>query len=155
MFNFPPENASQFMKQYDTINRASYCTKAMFDVEDFLKSIIKQLNIHPKSRYWDLTMQLKERLHLSDYQQKILNLPAITRNSLHSNGYHTKDYFEVNIGRKKYKFEKGEKVRCTDWANLYIMFDELLDIMEIVIESPEVKELSDIPHTSETYYDIP
>jgi len=54
------------VKQYDTVNRAGYITKAIFDVEDFLKSIIKQLNINPKSSFWDLTMQLKEKLHLSD-----------------------------------------------------------------------------------------
>jgi hypothetical protein len=33
------EDRLQFLLQCDTVNRASYCTKAMFDIEYFLASI--------------------------------------------------------------------------------------------------------------------
>ena len=147
------ENASQFVSQYDTINRANYCTRAMFDVEFFLKSIVKELKRNPDVGYRALTKKLKDELKLSDYQCDILNLPAVTRNTLHNNGYHREKDWEVVIGRRKYKFEKDKKVRFAGWDNLYIMFDELLDVLEVIVESQKLKSLANIPHTSMTYQD--
>ncbi len=100
-----------------------------------------------------MTKKLKDELNLSDYQCDILNLPAVTRNSLHNNGYHTEKDFEVRIGRRTYKFEKDTQVRFAGWDNLFIMFDELLDVLEVIIESAKVKHIAKIPHTSMTYHD--
>ena len=145
------QNIKPFMLRYDTINRASYCTKAIFDVEHFLKSIVKQLNMNPADGYWKLTKQLKNKLNLSGDQCNILNLPAFTRNSLHNNGYHTKDDFKVVIGIKTYKFEKGKKITFSGWGDLYIMFDELLYVIEHILQSADVRKEMKIPHTSETF----
>src|SRR5436190_10987141 len=38
-----PKDRLQFLLQYDTVNRASYCTKSMFEVEYFLASIIDSM----------------------------------------------------------------------------------------------------------------
>jgi hypothetical protein len=147
-----PQDTMQFMSQYDTINRASYCTKAMFDVEHFLNSIAKLLGI--KSRgYRDMTGKLRKPLSLTNYQLDILNFPSRIRNTLHNNGYHTEDDFKMKIRGREYKFENGKQIRFSGWDNLYIIFDELLDVIEIIIESPQVKQLPKIPHTSMTYHD--
>jgi hypothetical protein len=102
-----------------------------------------------------LTKIVKEELNLSDDQQKILNLPAMITNSLHDNGYHKEKDCKVVVGIRTYRFEKGKKVRFAGWDNLYIMFDELLDVLEVIIESVRVKQLPKIPHTSETYQHAP
>jgi hypothetical protein len=150
---FTPQNTIQFMAQYDTINRASYCTKAMFDIENFLNSLAERLGKKTDGGYRKVTRTIKDSLKLTDEQFKILNLPAVVRNSLHNNGYHTEKDFEVVIRGKSYKFEKGKQIMFSGWDNLYVMFDELLDVIVSIIESAEVKQLTKIPHTSMTYHD--
>jgi hypothetical protein len=143
----------QFMVQYETITRASYCTKAMFEVEYFLNSLAEGLGIKTVGGYWNVTERMKKSLKLTDQQFKILNVPAAVRNSLHNNGYHMQKDFEVVIRGKSYKFEKGKQIMFSGWDNLYVMFDELLDVIVSIIESAEVKQLTKIPHTSMTYHD--
>jgi hypothetical protein len=147
-----PQNTIQFMSQYDTINRASYCTKAMFDVEHFLKSVAKPLRKDAK-RYRDMTKNLKNSLKLTDYHLNVLNLPARVRNSLHNNGYHKENNFQMKIRGHEYKFVKDEKIACSGWDKLYIMFDELLNVIEVIIESERVRQEPMIPHNSMTYHD--
>ena len=143
----------QFISQYDTINRTSYCTKAMFDVEHFLKVVSKLLGMNTEVGYREMTRKLKNSLNLTDDQFDILNVVARVRNSLHNNGYHTEEDFEIVIRGKSYKFEKDKQVKFLGWDNLYIMFDELLDVIDFILESPQVKQLTQIPHTSMTYHD--
>jgi hypothetical protein len=147
-----PQDAIQFMSQYDTINRASYCTKAMFDVEHFLNSVAKLLGIKARG-YRDMTDKLINSLNLTNYQLDVLNFPARVRNTLHNNGYHTEPDFKMKIRGKEYKFEKDRQIMFSGWDKLYIIFDELLDVIEIIIESPQVKQFPKISHTSMTYHD--
>lgn len=124
----------------------------MFDVGHFLNSVAKLLEIKTK-RYSDMIGELKNPVKLTDYQLDVLKVPAFVRNSLHNNGYHTKNDFEVAIRGKLYKFEKGKHVMFAGWDNLYIIFNELLDVIEIIIESLQVKQFPKISHTSMTYHD--
>ena len=87
------------------------------------------------------------------YQLDILNALALVRNSLHNNGYHTEEDFEMVIRGISYKFEKDKQVKFSGWGNLYIMFDELLDVIEFILETTDVKKLAKIPHTLMTYHD--
>lgn len=94
---FTPEDTIQFKSQYNAINRASYCTKVMFDVEHFLKSIAKLLGMNTEVGSREMTSKLKNSLNLTDYHLDILNTLARVRNSLHNNGYHTEEDFEMVI----------------------------------------------------------
>jgi hypothetical protein len=145
------ENAKQFKLQYDRINRASYCTVAIFDVENFLRDIVKQLGTNTDDvTYRGLIGKLQRQLNLTVDQTRILRAPSDVRNSLHNNGFHTENNFEVVIRGKTYKFVKNDKVSFTGWENLYIMFDALVDIIEFILQSAYVRNLPNIPHTSET-----
>ena len=46
-----PDNRSMFLTQYDTINRASYTSKGMFEVEHFLKLIGLSLGMKRINKY--------------------------------------------------------------------------------------------------------
>jgi hypothetical protein len=48
----------------------------------------------------------------------------------------------------------GEQITYSGWDNLYIMFDELLEVLVLIIDSPKVKQVPIIPHTSMTYHDV-
>jgi hypothetical protein len=125
----------------------------MFDVEHFLKSIAKLLGMNTEVSYQEMTRKLKNSLNLTDYQLDILNALARVTNSLHNSGYHAEEDFEMVIRGKSYKFEKDKQVKFSGWDNLYIMFDELLDVIEFILETTDVKKLAKIPHTSMTYHD--
>jgi hypothetical protein len=145
------ENAKQFKLQYDRINRASYCTVAIFDVENFLRDIVKQLGTNTDDvTYRGLIGKLQRQLNLTVDQTRILRAPSDVRNSLHNNGFHTENNFEVVIRGKTYKFVKNDKVSFMGWDNLYIMFDGLVDAIEFILQSAYVRNLPNIPHTSET-----
>ena len=139
----------QFLLQYDTINRASYVTHAMFEVEYFLRSMMESLGMQPKGGYFGFTKDLLSFIKINDPQKhKILNAPAQLRNSLHNSGYSKHD-FEITLQGRLYKFVKGKKVDFAGWDNLYIMFDELLDFLIEIIENPKVKQVKLIPHASD------
>jgi len=144
------DDRTRFMSQYDTITRASYCTKAMFEVEHFLHTLANRLDgiIASRDGYWKMTERLQKSLNLKGYQFKVLNTPALVRNSLHNDGYHNGKYFKVVIRGKSYEFVSGKQVNFSGWDNLYIMFDELIDVIDFIVDSTKVKQLPKIPRTS-------
>ena len=91
-----PNDRIQFLLQYDTLNRASYCTNAMFQIEYFLNVIGSKIGVE-KDGYYRYTKSLLSRLNIYDDNKfKTLNAPAQIRNSLHNNGCPDRD-FEVTI----------------------------------------------------------
>jgi hypothetical protein len=144
-----PEDWIQFLLQCDTVNRASYCTKAMFDVEYFLASIrssAKSASTFNK-HYFNFTKDLLLYIDINDeHTHKVLNAPAQLRNSLHNNGYADHD-FEVTLRGITYKFSKGKQVGSSGWSTIYVFFDELVNVLVEIIENPKVKNIDKIAHT--------
>jgi hypothetical protein len=80
----------------------------------------------------------------------VLNAPAQVRNSLHNNGYAGFN-FEITLRGRTYNFIKDQQVKFTGWDNLYIFFDELLDVLIEIINNPAVQKINNVPHTSTLY----
>jgi len=145
-----PNDRIQFLSQFDTLNRANYITHAMFEIENFLKSLMNGLGIAPARHdgYYKFTKQLLTHLNVTDVQKhRILNLPAQVRNSLHNNGYPTDD-FEITLSGNLYRITTGERIDFAGWNHMYIFFDELLDVLVEIIENPTMQTVTAIPHTS-------
>ena len=142
-----PNDRIQFLLQYDTLNRASYCTNAMFQVEHFLNVIGSKIGVE-KDGYYSYTKSLLSRLNIYDDNKfKILNAPAQIRNSLHNNGCPDRD-FEVTIRGRLYKFVKNKPIVYTGWGNLYIFFDELLNIIIEITDNRVLRKIPKIKRTS-------
>src|ERR671932_1277778 len=143
-----PNDRIQFLLRYDTLNRASYCTNAMFQVEHFLNVIGSKIGVE-KDGYYSYTKSLLSRLNIYDDNKfKTLNAPAQIRNSLHNNGCPDRD-FEVTIRGRLYKFVKSKPIMYTDWRSLYIFFDELLNIMIEITDNHALRKIPKIKRTSE------
>ena len=143
-----PNDRIQFLLQYDTLNRVSYCTNAMFHVEHFLNVIGSRIGVE-KDGYYSYTKRLLSRLNIYDDDKfKTLNAPAQIRNSLHNNGCPDRD-FEVTIRGRLYKFAKSKPVIYTGWGSLYILFDELLNIMIEITDKHALRKIPKIKRTSE------
>jgi hypothetical protein len=146
--NLTPNDRIHFLSQYDTINRASYITKAMFEVEYFLSSLNKGMNLNLSPKYYKLTKDLLQHRGIrSKHKHNVLNAPAHLRNSLHNNGF-ARYNFKMMMRDKSYKFTKGKMVRFGGWGDIYIFIDELLDVLVKIIDNPKVKAVKSIPHTS-------
>jgi len=145
--NLNPRSRIQYLSQHDTINRISYVTKVMFDVEDFIKTIMKGIEKSPHGKYYQFTKDLLTELQINDIQShKILNAPYQIRNSLHNGGYAYHD-FEIKLRDNQYNFIKGEQLKFTGWNHLYIFFDELIDLLITIVSKPEIQKIQSIPHT--------
>jgi hypothetical protein len=143
-----PNDRIQFLLQYDTLNRASYCTNAMFQVEHFLNVIGSKIGVE-KDGYYRYTKSLLSRLNIYDDNKfKTLNAPAQIRNSLHNNGCPDRD-FEVTIRGRLYKFVKSKPIIYTGWGSLYIFFDELLNIMIEITDNRALRKIPKVLRTSE------
>lgn len=98
--NLTSESRKVFLVQYDTINRASYCSKAIFDVEHFLMTISKVLGLFTKKGFYNISKQIMQYLDIEDQETKlrILNAPAKIRNSLHNDEvFNEKEDFEIML----------------------------------------------------------
>jgi hypothetical protein len=143
-----PNDRIQFLLQYDTLNRASYCTNAMFHVEHFLNVIGSRIGVD-KDGYYSYTKSLLSRLNMYDDDKfKTSNAPAQIRNSLHNNGCPDRD-FEVTIRGRLYKFVKSKPIIYTGWGSLYIFFDELLNIMIEITDKHALRKIPKIKRTLE------
>lgn len=148
--NLTPESRKQFLLQYDTINRSSYCTKAMFDVEKFLSDVVDHLGLTPKRKYSVIVDELSRINMIDSNEKQVLTVPAEIRNTLHNNGYAGRDFMGTVRG-VPFNFVRGTQVRFAGWNNLYIVFDELVDVLTKIIENPSVQRIPKIPHTSMSY----
>ena len=143
-----PNDHIQFLLQYDTLNRASYCTNAMFQVEHFLNMIGSKIGVE-KDSYYRYTKSLLSHLNIYDDNKfKTLNAPAQIRNSLHNNGCPDRD-FEVIIRGRLYKFVKTKPIIYTGWESLYIFFDELLNIIIEITDKHALRKIPKIKRISE------
>jgi len=149
--NLTKNDLKQFWVQHDTINRSSYCSKAMFDIEHFLKTIMSALGVENNKGYYSFSEDFLYEIDFYNPQRfKILNAPAQMRNSLHKDGYASKN-FDVILRGHEYNFVRGQQINFAGWDNLYIMFDEIIDLLIEIIKQPRVKGVQQIPRTSEYF----
>lgn len=132
---------------FDIFNRTTYTTQFMFQVEDFIKNLLKALNEPLKGKYYEFTKQfLKTISKFSEQSWKVLVAPSQLRNSLHNNGFAYDDFF-ISLEGKDYRFTKGQRIDCGGWDALFIFFNNLVDILIDGIESEKLKAIKFIPHT--------
>jgi hypothetical protein len=100
--NLDESDRSEFLSQFDTSNRACYLAKGMFEVEYYVKSIMKHLVQPFDMGYHKLSRELLVTLNRYTVQNhKIMTLPSQTRNALHNNGY-TKFDIDVTLRGRRY-----------------------------------------------------
>lgn len=125
---------STLLLQFDTINRATYLTKFMFDVEHLVTSLIVGVGEKPKTQYGALCRQLVRSLGM-DPQPSLdaLLLPAYVRNSLHNNGFASQG-FDFEINGTPYAVPEGEQIRFAGWNNLRLMVEALSEALLLILE---------------------
>lgn len=121
---------------------------AQFQIENFINCITKTLGIQAsKQGFYDKASNLISFLKIEIQKAEELNVPALIRNSLHSNGIHSgykgRDS-EINIQEVLYSFLHGKKVSCASITHITHALENSLEILDEIIDHPEVKK-----HTEE------
>lgn len=142
-----PNFKGRYLLQHDQFNRIAYATKAMFEVEIYVKILMKGIGKPAKGQYFKFTKDFLKNLGISESQKhKIINAPYQLRNSLHNNGYAYYD-FDITLRGTRYLFEKDKQLNFTGWNHLYIFFDELTDLLIEITHNPVIENTANFPHT--------
>lgn len=134
------------VEQLDTINRASYLAKCMFDVEHFLKTILDYFGKNTNKGYSLLVDDFCTELNISDLHKiKILKLPASVRNALHNNGYTKYDIENITLRSQTYAARKGDQITFSGWNSIFIIVDEMIDLLIDCVENTKINLENSIP----------
>lgn len=127
--------------------KLSFVTMFNFQLEVFLKRILTKLDSAETSEgFSKILNKVLEKTKLDDKDKKfqILYTLALIRNSLHSGGVHTKDDIKkYTIQNQDFEFLEGKAVNCASWLHICIACDGILDIVNEIIESNEVKKITE------------
>ena len=136
----------QYLLSHNNYNRMSFLTRMMFEVENYMKNILTELNNPINSGFFQLSKNYLIKLNLySDQRHKILNFPAQLRNSLHAGGF-TEFSIDVEIGVNHFKANRGERITFANLDTIYLSIDALFDL---IIDS--LKSLKDLKLIQSNY----
>jgi len=146
--NLNSNDRTQFVLEYDTINKSSYLLLAMFEVEVFLKDIARSMGFSDKGNFSEFSKNFLQKISYWDqYRFDVLNTPAQIRNSLHNGGYPTKN-FQSTIRNRNYKLVSGKAIDVFSWEDIYTLLDELIDVLVDIIDNTQVANAIAISHKS-------
>lgn len=138
--NMTMPQLTELMKNFDHMNRRSFLTALIFQVEVFLKRINKILpNTTTKYGYKNLVRHVLKELKLivnDDEKFRIMYFPAIVRNSLYTNGIHTEKDLSGKISGISFSFKKGNIVEHAGWRHVYFFCDKMLDVIKDILKHP-------------------
>lgn len=120
-----------------------------FLMRDMLRNLLVALgHSDAPPAFYRIAEAILNAVTIDDIQTKLrtLNLVALLRNSLHSNGLHKPPHrssTQIDINGVQYKFIYGDRVRCAGWAYIIHALDAGLDVIEDILLSPEIVALPD------------
>ena len=140
-------------------SRLSLVLLAQFQIENCIRSIVRELGIVDRSTgFYSVAKKLISELSLPDSDLDILNVSALIRNSLHSNGIHHSigkqaKSIETEIDGVMYKFVDGEAVHCASVEHIAHAIENSMSILEKIFNNPQVEAMPDpIADTYLMYY---
>ena len=139
--NGPTETA---VKDLVKISRLSLVLLFQFQIENLFKNLLLALGIaSDPPDYYQILKKILGELQLPDIQRKhdTLYVLAMIRNSLHSNGIHTRSPKKVTIAGVAYVFEKDKKVSCAGWGHIIHAAEAGLDIVYEILDDKRITAL--------------
>ncbi len=149
LMDFEDDTAQISVKRLDDTLRLAFITLYQFQVENMLRNLLVALgHSDAPSAFYRIAEAILNAVTIHDIQTKLrtLNVVALLRNSLHSNGIHTssnRSSMQIDINGVPYNFVYGDRVRCAGWAYIIHALDAGLDVIEEILLSPEIVALPD------------
>lgn len=138
------QHAADFIEK---MQRLSLVVFYQFQIENMLSNLHRELpSGSSKSTFYGLAEYFVGKLGIQTNKLDYLNVPALIRNSLHSNGIHhgyQGQSKSVTIGNLVYDFKHTEKVSCAGWNHIVVALSASIDCVEEILKLPEVASLQD------------
>ena len=124
-------------------------------IETFLRQILRALEVNPKTKFFELSDQLVQRLKIDKRWLEFLNFYAAVRNTQHNNGVSfppdMKDRsFSYRGG--SYQFAYGQPIHFLDGALRLMLFEDGNDLVLAVCESEELRAIPVVDDPSHFEY---
>lgn len=124
--------------------------ESQFQVEALFRNLLRALGWTTQTiGYYNVANELLAAAGLPNPNAKlrVLNVPALMRNSMHSNGIHqgwkNTDTIEV-IDGLEFRFEHGKPVHCGSWYHIVTALSAGFNIIDELLMSPPIRELVDV-----------
>jgi len=125
--------------------------ESQFQIETLFRNILVALGQpSTKQGFYNVAADVLKASGLPDVEAKvrILNVGALLRNSMHSNGVHH-GYKGANtvetINGVEFKFEHGQRVQCGSWFHIVTALTSSFNVVDDVLASVPVKGLGAVP----------
>jgi len=141
--NISDSHIKQLVSNFDLMNRASFLTMFLFQIEVLLNGINSVLpNQSSRTNYNALIKHVLRELSISDPNDSrydILNVPALVRNCLHAEGKHTRDDNHGEINGVLFRFTRGQTHSYGSWEHTCFFCNKAIDVIEEILNSNFVK----------------
>ncbi len=133
----------------DNTSRQMLLTLIQFKLETLFRNVLVGLGVtDPPQAYYRLTGKLLDSISVADKTRAraVLQVPALIRNSLHSNGYHhgyQGSSTSIELDGERFDFIDGQQVECAGWKHIILAFMAVLAIVEEILRMPEAQALAD------------
>jgi hypothetical protein len=124
--------------------RLAFVTMFQFRVENMIVNILNVINANHVTRTYYINAKNLLNMISIDKRDNILDILMILqniRNSLYSNGVHNNRKLTSMIDECKFDFQRGQPVNCASWAHIVIVVKAIIDVLEKILNAPEVKAI--------------
>lgn len=131
-------NLSQYL-------RLALVTMLQFRIENMIVNVLNTLDKTKVTRRYEINAEkILGSITVDNEREslKILKVLQAIRNSLHSNGIHNNADFSVTIDGVLFDFKRGQSVQCAGWAHIALAIRAVVDVLERMLNSPEIKNLA-------------
>jgi hypothetical protein len=138
------EQLSKKIKLLDILNRRSYQTALMFEVEVFLRKISEILPEGQSQGYEQLVKHVLRELGIltnNSEEFRKLYYPAIVRNSLHNNGFHEGKNYEGKIKGIQFLFKDNQQTAHAGWRHVYFFCIGILEVVKLIIGHQTIHQI--------------
>jgi len=125
--------------------------ESQFQIETLFRNILIALGKPGgKQGFYVVANELLSASGISDRDAKlhVLNVGALLRNSMHSNGIHH-GYMGAstveNIDGVEFRFDHGQRVQCGSWFHIVTALRASVSIVDELLAAPPIKRLAAIP----------
>lgn len=128
--------------------KLSLALLGQFQIENCLRNLARELNTGqpPPKAFFSLAQSLVGRLGLPEGLVADLNVAALIRNSLHSNGIHS-GYQGLDtvatLEEVTYEFRHQQRVSCATVEHIAHALESSINILATIFSTPEVGALDD------------
>ena len=140
------DNMSQdVLRGWDKISKLSFVLLCQFQIENCVSTLNKSLSLKSRGGFYNEAEALILFLSLPKRCLKMLNVPALIRNTLHNNGIHNssnQQKFCIIIRSVNYSFSPGRHISCATWEHIAHVLENSVVVLERIFNHKKIKALN-------------